>query len=431
MKFYLVSLGCAKNLVDSEKITEHLYQAGYHITGRIEDASLVFINTCGFIKDAKKESIETIFSLIEEKPKDAKIVVFGCLVQRYKEELEKLIPEVDLFLPILSYEDFVREIKKYFPSLHREPESIFKKNILFTPPSYTYIKIAEGCRNVCSYCTIPLIRGSLRSFSSDDIIHQIEDSLKSGTYEINLIAQDLTAYGKDLQGTGGLESLLTKILSIKRDFWIRLLYLYPSRISQSLIKIISSDTRIVKYIDMPVQHVSKRLLKLMNRNYTKEILEKKIEILRAKVPSIAIRTSFMVGFPTESEDDFQELADFVQQIQFDHLGVFEYSPEEDTEAFLLKPRVPVSLKRKRRKFIMNIQKKLVRAKNVSLTGRIYPCLIEVPVDEYGAVWTGRIYSQAPDVDGIVYITGYQASMGRIVNIRIKGSKDYDLLGECE
>jgi ribosomal protein S12 methylthiotransferase len=429
MKFYLISLGCAKNLVDSEKITEHLCHAGYPITDRIEDASLVLINTCGFIKDAKKESIETILSLLEEKPKNARMVIFGCLVQRYQKELKKLIPEVDLFLPILSPEDFAREIKKYFPS-QSEPASAFKKNVLFTPPSYTYIKIAEGCRNFCSYCTIPLIRGSLSSYSPDNIVHQIKDSLTKGIYEINLIAQDLTAYGKDLHENTSLESLLPKILSIKRDFWIRLLYLYPSRISPALIKIIHSDTRIVKYIDMPVQHVNNRILKLMHRDYTSGILEKKIEMLRAKIPSIVIRTSLMVGFPTETEEDFQELTDFVRRIQFDHLGVFEYSPEEDTSAFSLRPRVPVHMKKQRRKKIMDIQKCLVREKNMTLTGKIFPCLIELPVDEYGAVWTGRIYSQAPEVDGIVYVTGYNASMGKVVNIRAKGFKDYDLFGEC-
>ncbi len=429
MKFYLVSLGCAKNLVDSEKITEHLYRAGYHITDRIEDASLIFINTCGFINEAKKESIETILALLQEKQKKARMVIFGCLVQRYQKELEKLIPEVDLFLPILSYEDFAGEIKKHFPS-DREPYRTLQKNILFTPPSYTYIKIAEGCRNCCSYCTIPLIRGPLKSFSPDDIVHQIKDSLKKGVCEINLIAQDLTAYGNDFQENKSLETLLLTILSIKKDFWIRLLYLYPSRISQALVKIIRSDNRIVKYIDMPVQHVNDRILRLMNRSYTRKVLEKKIEMLRAKIPDMVFRTSFMVGFPTESEEEFQELADFVNRIKFDHLGVFEYSPEEDTRAFLLKPRVPVHVKRKRRKKIMAIQKGLVRERNMALTGRTYPCLIELPVDEYGAVWTGRIYSQAPEVDGIVYVTGYKVSMGKIVNIRIKGFKDYDFFGEC-
>ena len=429
MKFYLVSLGCAKNLVDSEKITEHLYRAGYQITDRIEEASLVFINTCGFIADAKKESIETIFSLLQEKPKNAGIVIFGCLVQRYREELERLIPEVDLFLPILPYEDFAKEIKKRFPSRH-EPCHTLHNNILFTPPSYTYIKIAEGCRNCCSYCTIPLIRGTLKSLSPDDIVRQIKDSLKKGVYEINLIAQDLTAYGKDRRGKNSLESLLLKVLSLKKDFWIRLLYLYPSRISQTLVKIIRSDSRIAKYIDMPVQHVNGRILKLMNRSYTREIIEKKIEMVRAKIPDMAFRTTLMVGFPTESEEEFQELADFVNRIKFDHLGVFEYSPEEDTSAFLLKPRVPAHVKRKRRRKLMDIQKGLVREKNTALTGRTYPCLIELPVDEYGAVWTGRLYSQAPEVDGIVYVTGYNASMGKVVTIRITGFKDYDFFGEC-
>lgn len=429
MKFYLISLGCAKNLVDSEKITTCLLNAGYGITDNIEEASLIIINTCGFIKDAKKESIDTILTTLQEKPKDARLVVYGCLVQRYKKELENLIPEVDLFLPILSYEDVVKEINRSFPP-QREFQDSLQKRILFTPPSYTYIKIAEGCRNLCSYCTIPLIRGPLRSFPIEDIVSQVKDALDKGVYEINLIAQDVTVYGTDLYGKPSLNVLLENILSLERDFWIRLLYLYPQRISHELVKIMQSDSRIVRYMDIPIQHVNNRILKQMNRSYTKELLIQKIEMLREKIPSIALRTSLIVGFPTESENDFQEMVDFVQQIQFDHLGVFEYSSEEDTNAFSLRPRVPSLIKRKRRKILMEIQKELVKAKNEAFINKIFPCLIELPVDEYGSVWTGRMYSQAPEVDGVVYVTGYTETMGKVVNIRIKSFKDYDLLSEC-
>jgi ribosomal protein S12 methylthiotransferase len=429
MYFYLISLGCAKNLVDSEKITDYLLKAGYVLTGDISETSFILINTCGFIRDAKKESIEVILSALQEKPKDTKVVVYGCLVQRYQRELERLIPEVDLFLPILSYKEFTEQIIKHFPHRAIIPGKRQKK-ILFTPPSYTYIKISEGCRHFCSYCAIPFIRGPLRSFPVRDIVSQISNALDRGVNEINLIAQDITTYGTDLYGKPSLNFLLKSILSIKRDFWLRLLYLYPSRISTELIKIIQSDQRVVKYVDIPIQHVNNRILRLMNRGYTKELLREKIEMLREKIPSIAIRTSLIVGFPTEKEKDFQELVDFIQRIQFDNLGVFEYSPEEDTRAFCLKPHVPYNIKRKRKKILMDIQKRLVKTKNRSLKGKIFPCLVELPVDEYGGVWTGRMYSQAPEVDEIVYITGYNKNTQKIVNVRMKSFKDYDLIGEC-
>lgn len=429
MYFYLISLGCAKNLVDSEKITDYLLKAGYVITGDISEASLVVINTCGFIRDAKKESIEVILGILKGKPNDAKVVVYGCLVQRYQRELEELIPEVDLFLPILPYKESAEQIMEHFPP-HRMFQRKRQEKILFTPPSYAYIKISEGCRNFCSYCAIPFIRGPFKSFPVNDIVKQVNNALDRGVYEINLIAQDITAYGTDLYGKPSLDFLLMNILSLERDFWLRLLYLYPSRVSNKLIRIIQSDPRIVKYVDIPIQHVNNRILKLMNRDYTKELLTEKIELLREKIPSIAIRTSLIVGFPTEREEDFQELVDFVKQVKFENLGVFEYSLEEDTGAFSLKPHVPSHIKKNRRKILMDIQKKLVRDRNKHLNGKTFPCLVELPVDEYGGVWTGRMYSQAPEIDGIVYITNYHVKMGRIADVRMKSFKDHDLIGEC-
>jgi ribosomal protein S12 methylthiotransferase len=430
MYFYLISLGCSKNLVDSKKIAEHLKKAGYVLTENISDASLIIINTCGFIKDAKRESIEVILNTLQEKPLSSKIIVYGCLVQRYQKELEKLIPEVDLFLPIIPYKEFTEKIMTNFPI--SATSSIKKqKEIFFTPPSYTYIKISEGCGNFCSYCSIPSIRGPLKSYTINNVVREVKKALDRGVYEINLIAQDITAYGVDIYKKHSLNLLLKNILSIKRDFWLRLLYLYPSRISDELIKLIKSDSRIVKYVDIPIQHVSNRILKLMNRYYTKETLRKKIELLREKIPSIAIRTSVITGFPTETEEDFQELLEFIKEVKFDNLGVFEYSPEEGTKALFMKPRVPSYIIKKRRKVLMNIQKELVREKNISLKGKTFPCLVELPVDEYGGVWTGRIFSQAPEVDGIVYFTNHNTGeLRKIVDVRIKDFKDYDLIGEC-
>ncbi|NWF52490.1 MAG: 30S ribosomal protein S12 methylthiotransferase RimO [Nitrospirae bacterium] len=428
--FYLISLGCAKNLIDSEKITEHLIKAGYALTEDISEASLIIINTCGFIKDAKRESIDVILNTLQEKPPDSKIVVYGCLVQRYQKELKELIPEVDLFLPIISYKEFTEKIMTNFP-ISSASKIKKQKRILFTPPSYTYIKISEGCGNFCSYCSIPLIRGPLKSYSINEIVSEVKKALDRGVYEINLIAQDITAYGVDIYQKPSLNLLIKSILSIKREFWLRLLYLYPARISTELIKLIKSDSRIVKYVDIPIQHVNNRILRLMNRHYTKEILRKKIELLREKIPSIAIRTSIITGFPTETEKDFQELIEFIKEVKFENLGVFEYSPEEGTKALFLKPRVPSYVREKRRKVLMNIQKELVKEKNKSFKGKTFPCLVELPVDKYGGLWTGRIFSQAPDVDGRVYFTNHNTGEWRkVVNVRINDFKDYDLIGEC-
>lgn len=430
MTFYLINLGCAKNLVDSQKITEKLQKEGYLLTESINKASFIFINTCGFIKDAKEESIDTIFRTLNEKPKDAKIIVYGCLVQRYLKELPELIPEVDLFLPIMSPNKIASEIKRLIPiDTFRKCKNNLQKKILFSPPSYTYIKISEGCNNLCSYCTIPLIRGHLKSYPIKEIVSQINKAIDEGYCEINLIAQDITAYGIDLYGKPSLGLLLKNILSIDKEFWLRLLYLHPSRISSELVNIISTDSRIVKYLDIPIQHVNNRILKLMKRNYSKDLILEKIEMLRRKIPSIALRTSLIVGFPTESDEEFDELLSFVKTIKFDHVGVFEYSHEEDTNAFSLSPLIPKAISRKRKRIILGAQKEIVKLKNRNLINKVFPCLIELPVDEYGCVWTGRIYSQAPEVDGIVYVTGYKKTMGKIIPVKIKRYWGYDLLGE--
>lgn len=268
MNFFMISLGCAKNLVDSEKLSKELEKKGYFLTDDINKAGLIIINTCGFIKSAKEESIDTIISVLSEKPKKAKVVVYGCLVQRYKEELEKNIPEISAFFPLLPYEKLANEISKICPV--KKSKKTETKQILFTPPSYTYVKIAEGCRNYCSYCAIPLIRGPLKSFPMELIIREIEDRLDSGYKEINLIAQDITSYGIDLYKKPSLTTLIKNILKIKKDFWLRLLYLFPSRIEDELIELIKSDERIVKYLDIPIQHINNRILKLMNRNYQKK-----------------------------------------------------------------------------------------------------------------------------------------------------------------
>ena len=428
-KFSLITLGCAKNLVDSEHITNQLLNAGYVLTGDLAEASFVFINTCGFIQDAKKEAIGTIFSTLQEKPRSTAVIVYGCLVQRYRQELERLIPEVDLFLPLLPPGSVRQQIQRLFPAV-KTPSDKRVLRASFTPPSYKYIKVADGCDNFCTYCTIPLIRGRLKSVPLEAILFSIEEALAQGTYELNLIAQDITAYGTDLYGAPSLEKLLHAVLTLKQDFWLRLLYLHPTRIPESLATLIGSDTRIVKYLDMPLQHASNRVLKRMNRPYTQEAVSKTIRMLRKKIPSLSLRSSFMVGFPGETEDDYRELCSFIQKTGFDHLGVFEYSSEEDTKAFALTPRVPSRVKTKRKRTIMEIQKSQIHKKNRSRKGKVFSCLIEEPLAESPDIWTGRIYSQAPEVDGYVYVKKYLPSMGLVPRVRITGYRDVDLTGEC-
>lgn len=426
--FYLISLGCAKNLVESEKLSNALAKRGFYLTDNLKQAAIIIINTCGFIQEAKKESIQTILGAIEEKSKSTKVVVFGCMVQRYLNELRSGLPEVHLFLPVMPYEELAEKIASEFPSTKivlKKPDS----RILFTPESYTYVKIADGCKNFCSYCAIPIIRGTLKSRQIDDIVTEVREKLKEGVKEINLIAQDITAYGADVYGKPSLERLLKELLKIKGDYWIRLLYLYPTRISDELIKMIASEERIVKYLDIPLQHSEDRILKLMNRTYSKDDILALLEKLRVNIPSLFLRTSFIVGFPTETEDEFYKLTKFVEEIKFEHLGVFVYSPEEDTLAKSLKPKITTKIKQNRKRILMSIQSVIAFEKNRNLVGKVFKGVLEYPVDEFGAVWAGRIYSQAPDVDGVTYVTNCSPSKGSFVTLKISDAQDYDLIAE--
>lgn len=427
--FYLISLGCAKNLVESEKLSNALAKQGFHITGDIKEAALIVINTCGFIKEAKEETVQTILTAIEDKSKKAKVVVFGCMVQRYLEEMKEAIPEVDLFLPVLPHDDIAKKIAERFP-----PKKAFINNgetkILFTPKSYVYIKIADGCKNYCSYCAIPIIRGPLKSRQIEDIVAEVKIGLQNGAKEFNIIAQDITSYGLDIYGELSLTTLLKEILKIKGDYWIRLLYLYPSKITDELINMIASEEKIVKYLDIPLQHTEDRILKLMNRDYSKGTIIDLLEKLRYRIPLLSLRTSFIVGFPTETEEEFLHLYNFIERFRFDHLGVFEYSTEDDTEAMKLKPKMPLKVKARRKNALLKRQRSIAFEKNKGFLGRELSAIVEAPFDDLGAVWTGRIYGQAPEVDGVTFITNYSPEMGTIVKVKIKDVKDYDLIADA-
>ncbi len=428
MNFYLISLGCAKNLVDSEKLSIELEKNGYCLVEDLKKSDFILINTCGFIEAAKEESIETILSIISDKPKKTKVIVFGCLIQRYKKSLETMIPQIDALFEIMPYEKLAEEITKICPVKKIKKEE--GKKILFTPPSYTYVKIAEGCRNYCSYCAIPLIRGPLKSFPMEIVVREIIDRLNSGYKEINLIAQDITSYGVDIYQKPSLTKLIEEILKINKDFWLRLLYLYPTRIDRDLIELIKSDERIVRYLDIPIQHVSKRILNLMNRDYEKKDIIKIIDNLRNTIEGITIRSSFIVGFPTEEEEDFEELLSFIAEKELDHIGVFDYSSEEGTSAYKLKPVVKKAVRVKRKKILLQRQKKIEINKNKEKKEKIYRCIIDKPCDELGALYEGRIYSQAPEVDGVTYVTNYDKGKGLFVDVKIKKAIGYDLVAEC-
>lgn len=428
MRFFIINMGCAKNLVESERLTETLTLSGYTIVHDIGKAELIIINTCGFIKEAKEESINTILKTLQEKPKKAYVVVFGCLVHRYLEELKTSIPEVELFLPVMPAKDIAEAIKNHFPPGKAKTKTLQK--FFFTPPVYKYLKVADGCKNYCSYCVIPLIRGDLRSRDLEDILKEAKEAINNGVIELNIIGQDITAYGEDIYGRPKLIELVKSLLQIDKYFWVRLLYLYPTRIPDEIFHIMNSDKRLLPYLDIPIQHADDRILKLMNRDYKKAELIKTIDEIRNKVPQIVLRTSLIAGFSTESEEDFENLLAFVKKIKFDHLGVFTYSPEEDTVAFNLKPRIPVSTRRKRKRILMKEQYKIVQEKLKSLKNIVLQCLVEEPLDELGAVWVGRFYGQAPEVDGVVYITDYEPSMGKLVSVKIIDYKDYDLIGKA-
>jgi len=427
MHFFLINLGCAKNLVESENLTNQLISAGYSPVDEIKKADLIIINTCGFIDDAKKESIETILETINQKKKKAHVVVFGCLIQRYLKELEKEIPEVDCFIPVKPVKDIAEEIKKRFPPVKKRVTKHIK--LLFTPPVYKYVKISDGCKNFCSYCVIPFIRGDLKSRTIEEVVNEVETALNDGVIEINLIGQDLTIYGTDLYKTSKLVELIKSLLKIDKYFWLRLLYLYPARIPNEILEIMKKDERLLPYLDMPIQHVNDRILKLMNRDYTKKDLLKTIKTLRNTIPHIVLRSTLITGFPTETEEEFQEMLEFIKDVQLDHLGVFTYSPEEGTQAYKLKPQIQKSVKNRRKKMLMEEQFKIVKEKLKKYKGNILECIVEDKIDELGALWSGRFYGQAPEVDGVVYFTGYNKDMGSIVKVKITNVKGYDLFGE--
>ena len=402
---------------------------GIYFVNKIEDSDLIIINTCGFIENAKQEALDTIFECINNKKDNAKIMVCGCLAQRYKEELEKSIPEVDCFMSIKEYKNAGQIISKLLDDEEfkdREIKEVNKYNL--TPNNYSYIKIAEGCRNNCSYCAIPLIRGTLVSKDKDIILDEVNLAVNQGKEEVILIAQDTTGYGYDKNDGYYLEDLLKDVL--KTDIkQIRMLYLYPDEITDSLIELIANNKRIVPYFDIPLQHVNDDLLKDMNRRGTKKDIINTINKIRSSVSDSIIRTTFIIGYPGETEKQFEELCDFIKEYPFDRMGAFTYSKEENTKAYDAENQIDESVKEERLKKIMNIQKEISLNINKKKVGHTYNVRVDI-YNPFTKEYRGRSYMSAPDnVDGYIYFTSDQKhNVGDLVEVKIIEAKIYDLIG---
>jgi len=422
----IISLGCAKNLVDSENILGLLDHDKYQITSNLEEADIVFINTCGFIEASKKESIETIFDTLSS---DKKVVVTGCLAERYHDQLKKEIPEVSLFIPISQYHRFNELLEEVDSSFPKEKIGLTDKyRIISTGPVSAYLKIGEGCDNRCSYCAIPLIRGGFISRPYADIIDEANKLAKQGIKEIVVLQQDTTKYGIDLNSPDNIVSLLKGLLEIKDFEYIRLLYLYPDEITDELIDLIANEPRLTPYFDIPIQHSEDKILKAMNRRGDKSDLIALFQKIRQKVPHAVLRTTVMVGFPGETEEDFQGLVSFIKEIEFDHLGAFAYSREEDTPAFHFPHQIDEEIKKQRLDKIMKVQQPISYRKNKNHINEVMEGLV---VGKEKENYLFRSYWNAPDdVDGKIFVKSEKKlNLGDKVKVKITEAFVYDLIGE--
>ena len=411
-KLGILSLGCPRNLVDAESLAGRLNFKGYSIVDDIAQAQVVLVNTCAFIEEARRESIDAILDLIELKKqgKLKKIIVYGCLSQRYK-DLKDQLPEVDAFVGTLG--------------LSHE-----SKRFALTPKHYAYLKICEGCVNNCSYCIIPKIKGKLASLDESAIIRKVKRFNQQKLSELNIIGQDITGFGMDFCGKSQLTGILNKIISNAPDIgWIRLLYLNPQRITNELLEWVSSHEQVCKYIDLPIQHINNRILKLMNRKITKEEIISLIKKIRKVIPGVYLRTSLIVGFPSETDREFSELLEFVKEVKFERLGAFIYSREEDTPAYNFKGQIDKLLKQERFNIIMSAQQQIASALNSKSLGKTIPVLIEEKQD---GAYIGRSQGDAPEVDGVVYVNTLHAlKPGEFVRVKITDTLEYDLVGELK
>ena len=441
IQIFCASLGCDKNLVDTEKMLGLLEQEGYRFTDDESQADVILVNTCCFIGDAKEESVNTILEMarFKETGSAKALIVTGCLAQRYQKEILEEIPEVDAVLGTTSWEEIVPVVKELLEEKKETHVTCFhsldelsgtgKPRILTTGGHYAYLKIAEGCDKRCTYCIIPYLRGPYRSVPMEDLVREAEELARQGVKELILVAQETTLYGVDLYGKKSLPQLLERLAQIPGIYWIRIQYCYPEEITDELIETIRSQEKVCHYLDIPIQHASDSILKRMGRRTNQEQLRRMVEKLRERIPDIVLRTTLISGFPGETEEDHETLMEFVDQMEFDRLGVFPYSAEEDTPAFSFPDQIPQELKEKRRDEIMELQQEIAFEKSEAMVGRVLTVLIEGKVVDEPA-YVGRTYMDAPGVDGLIFVnTGEELMSGDFVRVKVTGAADYDLIGE--
>lgn len=438
MNILFISLGCDKNLVDSEVMLGLLDKKGYQIVDSEEDADIIVVNTCCFIHDAKEESIQTILEMAEYK-KEGKLkalIVTGCLAQRYQQEIIDEIPEVDAVLGTTSYDHIVEAVEEalagnghvVLEDVDALPD-VKEKRLVTTGGHYAYMKIAEGCDKHCTYCIIPKLRGNYRSVPMEKLLAEAKDLADQGVKELILVAQETTVYGKDLYGEKSLHKLLRELCKISGIQWIRILYCYPEEIYDELIQTIKEENKVCHYLDLPIQHASDAVLKRMGRRTSKAQLVEIIEKLRKEIPDISLRTTLITGFPGETQEQHEELKDFVDEMEFDRLGVFTYSPEEDTPAATMTDQIPEEVKEDRQAVLMELQQEIAFDLAEDMVGREVLVMIEGKVADENA-YVGRTYKDAPNVDGLIFInTDEELMSGDFARVRVTGALEYDLIGE--
>lgn len=440
MKVLFVSLGCDKNLVDSEVMLGQLTEQGYEFTDDEEQAEAAVVNTCCFINDAKEESINTILELAERRKSGQlkALVVSGCLAQRYKEEIQKEIPEVDAIVGTLAIDTITETLESalqgtpnnHMADINRSP-IIGGKRVVTTGGHFAYLKIAEGCDKHCSYCIIPKVRGNFRSVPMEQLVEQARTLAEGGVKELILVAQETTLYGVDLYGEKSLPKLLHELCQIGELYWIRILYCYPEEITDELIDTIKTEEKICHYLDIPIQHAADPVLKRMGRRTNQQELREMIGKLRREIPDICLRTTLITGFPGETQEDYEELYRFVDEMEFDRLGIFTYSPEEDTPAATMKDQIDEEVKEARRDELMELQQEIAFERAENTRGERMLAMIEGKVADENA-YVARTYKDAPNVDGFLFVnTGKELMTGDFVRTVVTGSYEYDLIGELE
>lgn len=435
-KIHFVSLGCARNLVDTEVMLGILLKSGYEVTDSPNRADYLVVNTCGFLASARQESCDSINYLFEEKKKSAKVIVTGCMVQKHKDELKDKFPHIHYFLGSGDVEKILEAVQS---SDSGEAVTSARSYLqwgeiprqLSTPHHYAYLKIAEGCAKQCAFCVIPKIKGPLRSKPQPQVLKEFDALLSQGVHEIILIAQDLGDYGKERKEKGALETLIREMLQRKNDFWIRFLYLYPDEITEELIDLMASDSRICAYLDMPIQHINDQMLKAMRRRTNSAQIKQTIQMLRTKLPQVIIRTSLMVGFPGETEEQFEELVQFIQDYPLDNIGIFSYSLEKESPSAKMQGHLNEEVKQQRFQRLATVQKEVVRKRNQAYIGQKLKVIVEGfhPESEY--LMRGRFYGQCPEIDGQIIINDGRLvdAFGKFYEVLISDVADYDLIGQ--